>query len=204
MEKIDFKLYLITDRNLIPANSLVERIQILVQCGVKAVQLREKDLSAREIVNIAKQIQKFPTKLFINDRADIVYSLHVSGLHIPEQGFPAQEARKIIGDQIIGKSAHSLETALRAEREGADFITFGPIYDTPSKRQYGIPLGIKNLREITKQISIPAFAIGGINPQRAKECLDAGAYGVAVISDLLCAADPKPQVAKYQQSLGSL
>jgi thiamine-phosphate pyrophosphorylase len=204
MQKIDFRLYLITDRSLLPPDTLNSRIGALVAAGLKAVQIREKDLSTREVLNLAQDIRKLPVKLFINDRADIAHAAKADGLHLPERGFPVEEARKIIGQKIIGKSTHSLDSALRAEIEGADFITFGPIYDTPSKIQYGKSLGVNSLIEVAKQVSIPVFAIGGINPNRAKECQNAGAFGVGVISDLLLAEDPELQVQKYQEALGSL
>jgi thiamine-phosphate pyrophosphorylase len=204
MRSIDFRLYLITDRYLLPPDSLAKRIEALIQNGIKAVQLREKDLPTREILNLTKEIQTGSAKLFINDRADIAHAVGANGLHIPEHGFPANEARKVVGDSLIGKSAHSIEAAIRAEEEGVDFITFGPIYDTPSKRQFGEPLGLRKLKEVASKISIPVFAIGGINPERAKECLDVGAHGVAVISDLLVANDPQSQVEKYLNVLGSL
>jgi thiamine-phosphate pyrophosphorylase len=204
MQKIDFKLYLITDTNLLPKDALINRVENLIKSGIKAVQIREKNLSAREIIVLAMQLREFPMKLFINDRADLAYAARADGLHIPEHGFPTAESRKIIGEKIIGRSAHSLYAALLAESEGADFITLGPIYDTPSKRQYGKPLGIDKLREIAQKTSIPVFAIGGLNPERSRECLDAGAYGVAVISDLLLAENPDSQVEKYIAALGSL
>jgi thiamine-phosphate pyrophosphorylase len=206
--KIDFRVYLITDRHLLPPDSLADRVEKLAQAGLRAVQIREKDLSAREVIGLGLEIRKrtgnYPLRLFINDRADIVRSIEADGLHTPEHGIPVVEARKIIADKIIGKSAHSLEAAFRAEEEGADFITVGPIYDTASKRQYGKPLGIEKFCEIARNISIPVFAIGGITPQRAKECLGAGAYGVSLISNLLCAENPELQMDKYLKVLGSV
>ena len=201
---IDFRLYVITDRRLLPVGTFVERIIEIVTEGIKVVQLREKDLSAREQIELAKKLREYPAKLFINDRADITQAIGADGLHIPEHSFPVDEARKIIGNILIGKSAHSLESALHSEKEGADFITFGPVYDTPSKLQYGKPLGIEKLHEVTQQISIPVFAIGGIDPERAKVCIDAGAFGVSVISDLFGADNPKPQIQKYREALGAL
>jgi thiamine-phosphate pyrophosphorylase len=202
MSKVDFHLYLITGGYLLPQNILVKRIEELVKAGIRAVQIREKDLCARELLklslNIREVTQKNSSKLFLNDRADIAFAVDADGLHIPEHGFPADEARKILKDRLIGKSAHSLEAAIRAEREGADFITLGPIYDTPSKQKYGKPLGIEILCEVARKISIPLFAIGGITPERAKECIDSGAYGVAVISDLLLTEKPEKRVEEYQ------
>jgi thiamine-phosphate pyrophosphorylase len=203
MNKIDFRLYLITDRNLLPPSILCTRIEVLIHGGIKAVQIREKDLSARKLIELVMRIQGLPGKLFVNDRVDIAFATKTN-LHLPEQGFSAIEARKILGEKLIGKSTHSLESALRAESEAADFITFGPIYETPSKLQYGKPLGLQKLREVTKAVAVPVFAIGGINPDRAGECIKAGAHGIAVISDLLTADDPKLQVEKYLEVLGSL
>ncbi len=204
MPKINFRLYLVTNRNILPANSLIERVEVLVNAGIRAVQLREKDLPTKKQLELAQEIKNKSAQLFINERADIAYASEATGLHLPEHGLSVHEARKIIGNKIIGKSTHSIVAAFRAEEEGADFITFGPIYDTLSKREYGAPLGIRNLQETAKKISIPIFAIGGINPERAKECLNAGAFGISVISDLLVTPNPVLQVKKYVDALGYL
>src|SRR5438067_1702970 len=136
MRQVDFRLYLITDRHLLPPEKFLPRIEELLEAGIRAIQIREKDLSARELLKLSTEIsslaKKYSAKIFLNDRTDVVHAVKVEGLHLPEHGFPANEARKIIGDKLIGKSAHSLEAALRAQSEGADFITFGPIYETPS------------------------------------------------------------------------
>lgn len=206
--KIDFRIYLVTNRHLLPTNTLIDRVEIVVKAGLRAMQIREKDLSAPEVIKLAREIRQrtkdYALKLFINDRADIARSVDADGLHIPEHGFPVTEARKVIGEKISGKSVHSLDSAILAESEGADYITFGPIYDTPSKQIYGKPQGLEKLGEISRSVSIPVFAIGGITPERAKHCVESGAYGVAVISDLLCTEDPRTRFMKYMKIFHSL
>ncbi|MDP4220947.1 MAG: thiamine phosphate synthase [Bacteroidota bacterium] len=199
--KINFRLCLVTNRNLLPPDTLVDRIARLAECGLRAVQIREKDLSARDVISLAEKVRKRTTAhsldLFINDRADIARAVRADGLHIPEHGFPVDEARRVVAEKLIGKSAHSLESALKWESEGADFITFGPIYDTPSKREFGKPQGLETLREICFQVKIPVFAIGGMTPERSGYCIDQGAHGIFVMGDLLQSEDPISRFSEY-------
>ena len=205
MPKIDFKLYLITNRQLLPPNIFLKKTEELLKSGVSAVQIREKDLPARRVITLTEQIgklcQRYSAKIFISYRAEIMQAIRIDGVHLPEQGFPINGVRRLVGNKLIGKSTHSIESAIQAESEGADFITFGPIYDTLSKREYGSPLGIEKLREVVKHISIPVLAIGGINPERARESLGAGAYGVAVISDLFLSESSQNRMEEYLKIL---
>jgi thiamine-phosphate pyrophosphorylase len=195
---IDFNLYLITDRKLVPGpSSLVTVIREALKGGVKAVQLREKDLETRELLRLAYRMReltkKYKARLFINDRLDIALAVGADGIHLPQSGIPVGAVRRTVNALrithhtsrlLIGVSTHSLEEAKRAEKEGADFITFGPVYRTPSKLKYGSPVGIKTLKEVSKKIKIPVFAIGGINIKRMNKVINTGAYGVAMISEI--------------------
>ncbi|MDP2278505.1 MAG: thiamine phosphate synthase, partial [Nitrospirota bacterium] len=195
--KVDFKLYLITDRKiLIAPNSelrtpnLLAAVEETLKGGVTALQLREKDLGTRELLDMAYRMReitdKYGAKLFINDRVDIALSVEADGVHLGQKSIPAYAVRKIVKDKfMIGVSAHSIEEAEQAEKEGADFITLGPIYKTPSKLKYGRPLGVDIIRKAKAEISIPVFAIGGIKQDRIKEVMDAGADGIALISGIL-------------------
>lgn len=130
-------------------------------------------------------------KLLINDRVDVALGVRADGVHLPQEGIPPSAVRKLVGpDLLIGASTHSLAEARDAETEGADFVVLGPVFETPSKLRYGPPVGIEALRQVARELSIPVFAIGGIDAGRVPEVLGAGAHGVAVISALLAADDP--------------
>ncbi len=205
--KVDFSLYLITDRKLIPHGALIVAVEDALKAGVKAVQLREKDLAIREVLELAYRMREITTrrgaKLFINDRVDVALCVEADGVHLGQSGIPVKAARKLAGSRLfIGASAHNLEEVLTAEREGADFITFGPVYDTPSKRKYGAPVGIELLRSATAGTSVPVFGIGGITIGRVAEVLNAGACGIALISGILGNADVKGAAAKFLGVVG--
>lgn len=205
--KDDFKLYLITDRKVLSSHfSLLSSVEAALKGGVKAVQLREKDLGTRELLDMAYTMReitdKYRAKLFINDRVDIALSVEADGIHLGQKSIPAYAVRRIVKDKfMIGVSAHSIEEAKQAEKGGADFITLGPVYQTPSKLKYGQPLGVDIIRKAKDEISIPVFAIGGIKKDRIKEVLDAGADGVALISGILGAKDIKEKAGEFLRLL---
>ena len=204
---VDFRLYLITDRHRCEGRGLVSVLQAACEAGVRAVQLREKDLSTRAFWDLAEEISSLVgrtgARLLINDRADIAGPVGAFGVHLPENGMPVPAARKAMGEVgIVGVSAHDPEKARRAEDEGADFVTYGPVFYTPSKVAYGEPAGLQNLETVTRLLSIPVFAIGGILPERVIPCVEAGAHGVAVISGILSAPDVTAAVKEYLNALG--
>lgn len=187
--KIGFDLYLIADTGLLQKD-LISSVRRSIDGGVKAVQLRGKNLPAREILRIGERLRlltsAYSVKLFINDRVDVAMILGADGVHLGQNSLPAGIVRKILGDSlIIGVSTHSLKEAKDAELGGADFITFGPIFATPSKVVYGPPVGLRRLVNLTGRIKIPVFAIGGINMDRIQDVMKKGANGVAVISAIL-------------------
>jgi len=189
------KLYLITDRKLFHAQcSLYLALEAALQAGVKYIQLREKRLPTRKILDMAywmiELTREYGAKLIINDRVDIALAVGADGVHLGQKSLPAHAARKVTGDNfLIGVSTHGIDEALQAEHDGADFITLGPIYNTPSKLRYGDPIGVDMLRQVKSEVSIPVLAIGGIKTNTVNEVLDAGADGVAVISGILAAED---------------
>lgn len=207
--KIDFRLYLISDRTRCGGRTPADALSQACMAGVRAVQLREKDLSPIDYTTLAMDIQSRladskPTFL-INDRADIAHGLHADGVHLPESGIPPQMARACLGpDAIIGCSTHSLDRAVEMAECGADFLTFSPIFDTPSKSSYGAPQGLQALAKVTQSVNIPVFALGGITPDRVSACMDAGAAGVAAISAILSAPDISQAVHAFQDRLGRL
>jgi thiamine-phosphate pyrophosphorylase len=189
----DLKLYLITDRKLFKAQcSMYFAIDSALEAGAKYIQLREKDLPVRELLEMAVWMREltgeYDAKLFINDRVDIALSAGADGVHLGQNSIPPHAARKISGDKLmIGVSTHSINEAIDAERDGADFITLGPVYETPSKLRYGNSIGIGSISEAKSRISIPVLAIGGVKLDKAKEVKEAGADGIALISAILTA-----------------
>ncbi len=196
---IDFNLYLITDRTQVAAgHTLLSAIDSALQGGVKAIQLREKDLSAAELLPLARELReltrKYDARLLINDRIDLALAVQADGVHLGEHSLPTDVVRKLVGPKrLIGVSTHSNADISRAIKLGADFVTFGPVYETPSKAVFGPPQGLQALTEACRDSSLPVFALGGITPTRVAEVRHAGASGVALISAIL--ASPAPRSA---------
>ncbi|HSB34073.1 MAG TPA: thiamine phosphate synthase [Nitrospirota bacterium] len=202
---VDFKLYLITDRKQtrIP---LPDAVRLALKGGVRAVQLREKDLPIRELLAVALELRmltgEFGAKLFINDRVDVAVAVEADGVHLGHQSMPPEAVRKIVGSRmLIGVSTHNREEAFSAEKNGADFITFGPIFPTPSKMKYGAPVGVEALREAKRHIRIPVFGLGGIRPDNIPEVMMAGADGVAMISAIFAARDIRKTALEITEAI---
>jgi thiamine-phosphate pyrophosphorylase len=163
-------------------------IEAAVTAAVPLVQIREKSLTARvlyELTTRAAAIAKGgTTRLLVNDRFDVARAAGVEGVHLTSRSLPTRVVRSICGEEfLIGGSTHSLDEALNARAEGADFVVFGPVFETPSKQIYGAPHGLEKLREVTNALrGFPVLAIGGINLDNAAECIRAGASGIAGIS----------------------
>ncbi len=166
-----------------------------LSAGVRAIQFREKDLSAREAHLLAGELlalaREAGASLLINDRIDIAMALGAEGVHLSGGSLPAGVARSLLGPRrLIGVSCHSPGEVRQAQVAGADFAVLGPIYETPSKARFGPPLAPRALRIARGAASIPILAIGGIRPDRVEEVMEAGADGIAVISAVLGAPDP--------------
>ncbi len=205
---VDFDLYLITDRKQARNGRLSEPVEAALRGGVKAVQLREKDLSGRSLFDTAQKMReltsRYGAKLIINDRADIALAVDADGVHLGGESIPANAAREVLGgDKLIGVSCHDRESALEARDGGADFITFGPVYYTPSKARYGDPVGIAALRQTAETIDIPVFALGGIKRGNVGEVIAAGAHGIALISAIIASDDPEKETAELLSLLSS-
>ena len=204
---IDFKLYLITDRKLFKDKlSLYTAVEEAMKGGVKAVQLREKDLGVRALLAMAHEMRGLTKRhgagLFINDRVDVAMAAGADGVHLGGESIPVRAARKIVGGtMMIGASAHSTAEAAIAADEGADFITLGPIYETPSKVRYGAPLGKGILAEAKKEVAAPVFAIGGMKAERVDEVREAGAHGIALISAILTSRNIQSSAEEFVRLL---
>jgi thiamine-phosphate pyrophosphorylase len=190
---IDFRLYFVTDRQHTADRPLIEVVHAALDGGVRAVQLREKDLEGGALYQLAAQLReltaRYQARLLINDRVDVALAVEADGVHLGQTSFPVAVTRRLLGPgKLIGVSTHN--PAEIAAAVGADFVVFGPVYATPSKAAYGEPQGLTRLRQAIAQSPVPLLAIGGITAERIAEVLATGAHGIAVISALSAALDP--------------
>ncbi len=187
------RVYVITDeRDDLP--DLLRVLAAAAQGGATAVQLRRKAQLGREFVTFARALRDFTREagllFFVNDRVDVAQIVDADGVHVGQDDISCRDARRLLGDRIIGVSAETAEEALRAERDGADYLGVGAVYNTRSKADAG-RAGLAGLAEIARLVRIPVVGIGGISPENAGPVLQAGAAGLAVISAVMDAPDPE-------------
>jgi thiamine-phosphate diphosphorylase len=191
--------YLITDRLSLDADrpvstlgTLVDFIRRALDAGVDMIQIRERDLQARDVLSIADAAMSFASsgaRILVNDRADVA-ACAGAGTHLPTRSMPVEVVRTTFGqDMLIGSSTHSLSEAIEAERGGADFVVFGPVFPTSSKKIPLRPVGLDALRDVSRTLRIPVLALGGISVNNAAQALEAGAAGIAGISIFARSAD---------------
>ena len=207
VHQLGFSLYLVTDRSALPATSLQDAVESCLAAGLKAVQLREKDLPVRDLLGLAHALRdstrRHGARLLINDRADVALAVGADGVQRAGTSLPVSALRAISPPGfLIGASVHAVDEARTAESDGADFLLFGPVYDTPSKRRYGAPQGIAALERVTSAVGKPVFGVGGVTPARVAEVVRAGAAGVAVIGAILGAERPADAVKAFLDALG--
>ena len=175
-------------------SSVLQLVDAAVSAGIDLVQIREKNLSASVLyqlaTNAAAVTRGSDTKLLVNDRADIASASGADGVHLTTRSLPVDVVRRTFGDQfLIGVSTHSLAEAGAARHSGADFVVFGPVFETPSKEKYGAPVGLSILAQVASELSpLPVLALGGLEVSRVAACIQAGARGVAAIRML---SDPE-------------
>ena len=194
MARVDFSLYLVTDRHQTCGRSLQDVVSAALRAGVRAVQLREKDLPTRPLLSLARELtdlaRPYGARILVNDRVDVCLAAGSDGTHLPAAGLRPSVAQRLLGpDRLIGVSAHSADEAASAESNGADFIVLGPIFETPFKRAFGPPIGLRELERARIRCRTPLFGIGGITAPRVRDVLKAGARGVAVVGSVMAAAD---------------
>ena len=198
--------------------ALIQKIEEIATAGVDWVQIREKDLPARESASLTRQALRIaaivsakrasPFRVLVNDRLDVAMAERAHGVHLGERSLPVSDARRLIAAAVrkkaldesflVGVSTHSIDAALTAERDGADYIFFGPVFATPSKAAFGAAQGLGRLTEVCQAVRIPVLAIGGITVQNAVSCTDAGAAGLAAIRLYQDAPDPISTVVQLR------
>jgi thiamine-phosphate pyrophosphorylase len=194
MPRVDFSLYLITDRHQTCGRPLPEVIRAALRAGVRGIQVREKDLGTRPLLALARELaalaREYRAAVLVNDRVDVCCAADSAGVHLPASGLPVSVARRLLGpDRLIGVSTHSADEAARADADGADLILLGPIFETPTKRAFGPPIGLGELERARGRCRAPLFGVGGITKDRVRDVLKAGARGVAVVASVMAAGD---------------
>jgi thiamine-phosphate pyrophosphorylase len=204
------RVYLITDRHATGDR----KVSAVVAAALRgagpavsqvAVQLREKDLSARALVELARELRAVTSAagaaLFINDRVDVALAVDADGVHLPTSGLSAGQVRSLAPNLCVGVSTHDVSEVESAAQSGADFVVFGPVFDTPSKRAYGPPKGLQALAQACR-CSIPVIALGGIDNSNAESCIRMGAYGIAAIRTVIAADDAAVALAQLLAMCG--
>jgi thiamine-phosphate pyrophosphorylase len=206
-----FSLYLITDRKLAKGGLVAACEQALAGAGSDAhriaIQLREKDLTGRELLELARELRKITAahgaRLLINDRIDIALACDADGVHLPADSFSVHDARELLGkSKLIGCSTHSIAEVEAANRAGADFVVFGPVFDPISKSAYGPASGVEALREVCEVSDIPVYALGGITPARIVQLSECEIAGVAVIGAVFRSASPADAATGLLRAIG--
>jgi thiamine-phosphate pyrophosphorylase len=198
---INLSLILVTNRGTLPLEDFFKIIRASIDGGVRVIQLREKNTSAREMIIIGKSLLSFlkplGIPLIINDRVDVAHAINADGVHLGQSDLTVAEARAILGEKaIIGFSVESLEQAMVAEKEDVDYLAASPIFHTITKSDCSEPWGLKGLKHLCSISRHPIIAIGAIDETNAKRVLECGAVGVAVVSAIFNAPCPKTAAFK--------
>jgi thiamine-phosphate pyrophosphorylase len=197
-------LSLVTDRSRCRGRRLEEIVSEAIDGGANLVQLREKELPGGELYDLAlalRDVVHGRGLLFVNERLDVAQACGADGVHLPERGLPIRIVRELVGESLlVGRSVHSVEAAVRAQREGADFVQVGTVFATRSKPDVQ-PAGLELVSAVRATVSIPVLAIGGIDATNVSKVMRAGADGVAVISAIMDAEDPRAAARKLREAV---
>ncbi|GIQ67350.1 thiamine phosphate synthase [Xylanibacillus composti] len=201
----DFRLYAITGEEFHPGKELVTVMEEAILGGADIIQLRDKNSSKRELLRKARALRELTRKhqvtFIVNDHIDIALAVDADGIHLGQDDLPLQEARKLVGNKIIGISTHVIGEARRAEAEGADYIGVGPVFPTKSKADVVDPVTTAYVREAAAEIRIPFVAIGGIKLHNVDEVLAAGASRICAISEIVGSADIRGTCRKFLEKM---
>ena len=199
---IGFNLYVITNRHLCHPTPLLTVISDIIQVGVKAIQLREKDLDSKDLYKLAFPISELcrtnNVNLFINTDIQVAVDIGAVGVHLPDIDSSIDELMNPFNTKLqIGCSIHDIDSAKKRETEGADFLTYSPIYPILNKPESGPAVGIDSLSDLVEQVTLPVFALGGITPIKVKDCMGIGAAGVAVMSGIMSPTLSAARASEY-------
>jgi thiamine-phosphate pyrophosphorylase len=197
----DLSLYLVTDRNLSLGRATVDIVRAAIAGGVTCVQLREKECSTRQFVAEARAVRELLAgtgiPLVINDRIDVALAVGADGVHLGQSDMLVADARRLVGhSMLIGISAECVDDAVRAQAEGANYVSISPVFSTPTKTDTAPALGLEGVARIHAAVSLPLVGIGGVKPGNASGVIRAGCDGVAVISAIVSAPDPQKAAAE--------
>ncbi len=202
------RLHVLTDTSLQTVFSHQQLAELAIAGGADTIQFRQKEGNTREMIRIAEEMrilcEKGGARLIINDRLDVAIASRPHGVHLGQSDFPIPLARKILGEEmVIGGSADTMEEARLCLAEGADYIGFGPVYPTGSKKDAGPASGLDLLKKVVETIPLPIIAIGGITPENLEPVLRTGVHGIAVISAVCCQKDPAEATRRLRRLLDS-
>ena len=198
------QLYGILDLSYVDNSDAVPVAEAMIKGGVDLIQLRGKERPIEELVDLAAALHELTarssTPLIVNDHAEIAVEVPVEGVHVGQDDDAVAAVRRRVDREIlVGKSTHSIDQALAGQREGADYLGFGPIFATPTKPDYQ-PIGLKEIKGVHRDVVLPIFCIGGIKMDNLKRVITAGARRVAIVSSLLKAVD----IAEYARTCKNL
>jgi thiamine-phosphate pyrophosphorylase len=187
-------IYVVTDRELCPGRSHLDIAMAAVEAGACCVQLRDKSLGGRNLVELAKSIRcavmGTKVKFIVNDRLDVALAVGADGVHLGQDDIPVSSARAVMGQTaIVGVSVGSVEEAVQGENDGASYVAVGPIFATATKSDAGNPVGLETITAVKNAVSVPVVAIGGIGVDNIASVAKAGADAAAVVSAVVCAPD---------------
>ena len=208
MKKIDTTLYFITDSTNYDEKEFLERVEKALSGGVTIMQLREKDRTTREYISLAEKVhsiaQKYKVPLIIDDRTDVALAVGAEGVHLGQSDMPIDTARKIVGDKmIIGATTKTVEQALEACKNGADYLGVGAIYPTTTKVKT-VLTSVDTLKDIVKAVSVPVNAIGGLNKDNIDVLKGSGISGICAVSAIMKADDPQTAARELKQAFLSM
>ncbi|WP_028559721.1 thiamine phosphate synthase [Paenibacillus pinihumi] len=201
----DFRLYAITGEQFHPGRDLIEVMEQAILGGVDIIQLRDKTGSRDEVLAKAKALRELTRKhdvtFIVNDYIDIAMESDADGVHLGQGDLSLAEARKIVGNKIIGISTHAIEEALQAEEQGADYIGVGPVFPTKTKVDVVDPVTVNYVRQVSEQIRIPFVAIGGIKLHNVDEVIAAGATRICAVSEIVGSSHVKETCEAFLRKL---
>jgi thiamine-phosphate pyrophosphorylase len=199
----EIDLYFITDSKL-TKKTVLDDVKAAIKGGVKIIQYREKEKSTKDMIKEARQIKEICNDraiFLIDDRIDIALAVDADGVHLGNDDMPYDEARKLLGNKVIGLTIHNVNEAVQAEQSGADYIGVSPIFETKTKLDAGPAAGLELIRDVKEKVKIPFVAIGGINLENIDDVVKAGSRAAAVISAIVTKEDVEMECRKFIDKL---